>query len=124
MPPIDSRSYTKEEEQFLKNIGFKIQFFRKQRDLSQNELAEKSGLSYKVTSGRRTILLNIGICDDRPILRQYLMMLIHEYEIEKGVHFNLYQFGSGEDLFDRIAKASLKGSHRAPLKLACHWRNL
>ncbi|HWR09288.1 helix-turn-helix transcriptional regulator [Sporomusa sp.] len=50
MPPINSRSYTKEEEQFLKNIGFKIQFFRKQRDLSQNELAEKSGLSYTTIS--------------------------------------------------------------------------
>jgi len=35
-----------EENQFLKNIGLKIQFLRKQRDLSQNELAEKSELSY------------------------------------------------------------------------------
>ncbi len=47
-------------------------------------------------------MLNIGICDDRPILREHLMMLIHEYEIEKGVHFNLYQFGSGEGLLEKF----------------------
>ncbi|KJS50455.1 MAG: transcriptional regulator [Peptococcaceae bacterium BRH_c23] len=50
MPPISSKSYTKEENQFLKNIGFKIQFLRKQRGLSQSELAEKSELSYTTIS--------------------------------------------------------------------------
>lgn len=50
MPPINSKSYSADEQQFLKNIGFKIQFFRKQRGLSQNELAEKSGLSYTTIS--------------------------------------------------------------------------
>ena len=50
MPPINKKSYTKEEKQFLKNIGFKIQFFRKQRGLSQNELAEKADLSYTTIS--------------------------------------------------------------------------
>jgi transcriptional regulator with XRE-family HTH domain len=50
MPPINSKLYTEEEIQFLKNIGFKIQFLRKQRGLSQNELAEKSGLSYTTIS--------------------------------------------------------------------------
>ncbi|MDD3193807.1 MAG: helix-turn-helix transcriptional regulator [Oscillospiraceae bacterium] len=50
MPPISSKSYTEEEKQFLKNIGFKIQFLRKQRGISQNELAEKANLSYTTIS--------------------------------------------------------------------------
>ncbi|OCZ50845.1 helix-turn-helix transcriptional regulator [Dehalobacter sp. TeCB1] len=50
MPPINSKLYTEEEIQFIKNIGFKIQFLRKQRGLSQNQLAEKSGLSYTTIS--------------------------------------------------------------------------
>ncbi|MCO1604649.1 helix-turn-helix domain-containing protein [Desulfosporosinus nitroreducens] len=50
MPPIKSKLYSEEEQQFLRNIGFKIQFFRKQRGLSQNELAEKSDLSYTTIS--------------------------------------------------------------------------
>lgn len=50
MPPSNSKPYTKGEQQFLKNIGFKIQFFRKQRGLSQSELAEKSELSYTTIS--------------------------------------------------------------------------
>lgn len=44
------RSYTKEEAQFLKNIGFRIQFFRKKMDLSQEQLAEKCDLSYSTIS--------------------------------------------------------------------------
>jgi len=43
--PISRKTYTEEEKQFLKNIGFKIQFLRKKADLSQAELAEKAGLS-------------------------------------------------------------------------------
>ncbi|MEL7566492.1 MAG: helix-turn-helix transcriptional regulator [Dehalobacterium sp.] len=50
MPPINKGSYSQDENQFLKNIGFKIQFFRKQRGLSQNELAEKADLSYTTIS--------------------------------------------------------------------------
>lgn len=42
--------YTSEEADFLKNVGFRIQFFRKKNGLSQNELAEKSGLSYSTIS--------------------------------------------------------------------------
>lgn len=45
-----SKAHTEDEKQFLKNIGFKIQFLRKQRNLSQNELAEKSDLSYTTIS--------------------------------------------------------------------------
>lgn len=50
MPPINRKLYSEDENQFLKNIGFKIQFYRKQRGLSQNELAEKADLSYTTIS--------------------------------------------------------------------------
>lgn len=39
-------NYTSEEECFLKSIGFRVQFFRKMKSFSQEELAERSGLSY------------------------------------------------------------------------------
>lgn len=45
-----SSHYTREEEEFLKNIGFRIQFFRKMRNLSQEELAEHCSLSYSTIS--------------------------------------------------------------------------
>ena len=35
---------------FPNNIGFRIQFFRKKIGLSQEELAERSGLSYSTIS--------------------------------------------------------------------------
>lgn len=41
---------TAEEAQFLKNIGFRIQFFRKKIGASQEELAERSDLSYSTIS--------------------------------------------------------------------------
>ena len=44
------RRYAEDEELFLKNIGFRIQFFRKKAGLSQEELAERSGLSYSTIS--------------------------------------------------------------------------
>ncbi|MBD5160972.1 MAG: helix-turn-helix transcriptional regulator [Oscillibacter sp.] len=44
------KCYTADEVQFLKNIGFRIQFFRKTRGLSQEELAERSDLSYSTIS--------------------------------------------------------------------------
>ena len=44
------KCYTTDEAQFLKNIGFRIQFFRKKIGLSQEELAERSGLSYSTIS--------------------------------------------------------------------------
>ena len=50
MPVGKSKARTEEEKQFLKNIGFRIQFLRKQRDLSQEELAEKADLSYTTIS--------------------------------------------------------------------------
>lgn len=43
--PIPRKTYSAEENQFLKNIGFKIQFLRKKNDMSQFQLAEKAELS-------------------------------------------------------------------------------
>nr|WP_326183688.1 helix-turn-helix transcriptional regulator [uncultured Oscillibacter sp.] len=45
-----SLRYVGGEADFLKNIGFRIQFFRKKSGLSQDELAEKTGLSYSTIS--------------------------------------------------------------------------
>lgn len=48
---MGSRSeYLMGEAQFLKNIGFRIQYFRKKANLSQEQLAEKSDLSYSMRS--------------------------------------------------------------------------
>ncbi len=47
-------------------------------------------------------LINIAICDDMPVLRECIEMLIHEYEKENGIRFNLLHFDSGEDLIDRF----------------------
>jgi len=48
--PISKKTYNEQENQFLKNIGFKVQFLRKKRGMSQNELAEKADLSYATIS--------------------------------------------------------------------------
>jgi len=48
--PISRNTYSQEESQFLKNIGFKIQFLRKKAGMSQLELAEKAELSYATIS--------------------------------------------------------------------------
>ena len=48
--PISRKTYSEEENQFLKNIGFKIQFLRKKAGMSQLELAEKADLSYATIS--------------------------------------------------------------------------
>ena len=48
--PINKKSYTEDENQFLKNIGFRVQFIRKKRGLSQQELSEKADLSYVTIS--------------------------------------------------------------------------
>ena len=45
-----------------------------------------------------TVLLNIALCDDIPVLRETLETLIHEYETENDIKFNIYQFDSGEEL--------------------------
>jgi len=48
--PLNRKTYSEDEKQFLKNIGFKIQFLRKKRGMSQPELAEKADLSYATIS--------------------------------------------------------------------------
>jgi len=48
--PISKLTYTEEENQFLKNIGFKIQFLRKKKGMSQYQLAEDANLSYTTIS--------------------------------------------------------------------------
>jgi len=45
-------------------------------------------------------LLNIALCDDMPLLRGMLKSLIHDYENEKKVKFNIFQFDSGEELLE------------------------
>lgn len=43
-------------------------------------------------------MLKIALCDDIPVLREMLETLIHEYETENNIKFNIYQFDSGEEL--------------------------
>ena len=43
--PINAKNLSKEECYFLCNIGFRVQFMRKKKGLSQAQLAEKSGLA-------------------------------------------------------------------------------
>lgn len=53
------------------------------------------------------VLLTIGICDDRPPCRRLLESFIHLYEEEKGLLFDIYQFGSGEELLEKIDKQGI-----------------
>lgn len=46
-------------------------------------------------------MLKIALCDDTPILREILETLIHEYETENDIKFNIYQFDSGEELLKK-----------------------
>jgi len=48
--PINADNLSKEERDFLRNIGFKVQFERKKKGLSQAELAEHSGLANSTIS--------------------------------------------------------------------------
>lgn len=49
-------------------------------------------------------MFTIAICDDRPLCRQLLKVFIHLYEEEKGILFDIHQFGSGEELLEEINK--------------------
>ncbi|EHQ87918.1 LytR/AlgR family response regulator transcription factor [Desulfosporosinus youngiae] len=49
-------------------------------------------------------MFTIGICDDRPLCRKLLEAFIHLYENEKGVLFDIHQFGSGEELLEELKK--------------------
>ena len=43
--PVNAEKLSKNECDFLRNIGFRVQFMRKKAGLSQAELAERSGLA-------------------------------------------------------------------------------
>jgi len=43
--PVNVEKLTADECDFLRNIGFRVQFFRKKAGMSQAELAEASGLA-------------------------------------------------------------------------------
>ncbi|AET70604.1 response regulator of the LytR/AlgR family [Desulfosporosinus orientis DSM 765] len=47
-------------------------------------------------------MLNIEICDDRPLPRKLLEILLRQYEEEKGGVFEICQFGSGEELLEEL----------------------
>ncbi len=70
--------YTVEEEAFLKNVGFRIQFFRKKIGLNQNELAEKSDLSYSTISHIEST-------------SSYPMSMLSLYRIAKALDVEPYQ---------------------------------
>ncbi|WP_434509798.1 LytR/AlgR family response regulator transcription factor [Desulfitobacterium sp. AusDCA] len=52
-------------------------------------------------------MFTIGICDDRPLCRLLLEAFIHLYEKEKGFLFDIYQFGSGEELLEELNKRGM-----------------
>lgn len=58
-----------------------------------------------ITIGKVIGVLSIGICDDGPLQRAYIKLIIQEYEREFGVRFNLYEFGSGEELLEKFAES-------------------
>jgi CheY-like chemotaxis protein len=45
-------------------------------------------------------MLNIGICDDFPFFREMIETCIHQFYGKKENIFNIWQFGSGEELLD------------------------
>ena len=47
-------------------------------------------------------MLNIALCDDMPVLRGILEMLINEYETRNNIKFNIYHFDSGEELLEKF----------------------
>ena len=56
---VGTRSkYTPGEAQFIKNVGFRVQYFRRKADLSQEQLAEKMNVSTpyiaKIETGKQT----------------------------------------------------------------------
>lgn len=53
------------------------------------------------------IMLNIALCDDIPVLRDLLEMIIHEYEMVNNVQFSIYQFDSGEELLEKYREGHI-----------------
>lgn len=70
--------FDNEEARFLKNIGFRIQFFRKKTGMSQEELAEKSSLSYSTISHIEST-------------SSYPMSIVALYRIAQALNISPYQ---------------------------------
>lgn len=73
-----SLKYSNDELLFLKNIGFKIQFYRKKTGLSQEQLAEKCGLSYSTISHIEAT-------------QSYTLSIMTLYKIAKALNVEPYQ---------------------------------
>lgn len=69
------RNYTKEEAQFLKNIGFRIQYFRRKADISQEQLAEMCDMSPSTIS-------HIESTEPYPLSLRVLYQIAAALEIE------------------------------------------
>lgn len=52
-------------------------------------------------------MLKIALCDNMPVLRQLLEMMIHEYETENKVQFRIYHFGSGEEILEKYREGHI-----------------
>ena len=76
--PANRKIYTEEENQFMKNIGFKVQFLRKKKGISQPELAEKAELSYTTISHLESTAV-------------YGVSIIAIYRIAKALDVDPYQ---------------------------------
>ncbi len=70
--------YTPGEAQFIKNVGFRVQYFRRKADLSQEQLAEKCELSVDTISH-----IEANIC--------YAMSLRVIYRIAEALDIEPYQ---------------------------------
>lgn len=75
---LAGKKYAEDEAQFLKNIGYRVQFFRKKADLSQEQLAEKSGLSYST----------IGHIESTA---PYPVSIVALFRIAKSLNVSVYQ---------------------------------
>jgi len=49
-------------------------------------------------------MLNIGICDDFPIYCDLIEAIIRQYGEQNNILFNIWRFGSGEELIDIITR--------------------
>ena len=52
-------------------------------------------------------MLNIGICDDFPINREIIKMIIRQYGEENDQTFSIWEFGSGEELIELLGKGDI-----------------
>ena len=81
--PNKKKTYSDEEGQFLKNVGFKVQYIRKQRGLSQFELAEMADLSYTTISHlESTAVYGVSIISLYRIAKALNVTIDHLLKIE------------------------------------------